>query len=299
MRFPHVRFFTLLLILPIFFAGGCASTRTRLMVDGMNPLMMKMRDATNRNTDVELVREAMPAFLIQMDGFIAASPENKYLLTNAAEAYMGYAFLFVEEKDRYRATALYFKSKEYALRSLKQNKSFAEAFAQNDPEVFVRGLKTIKKDDIASLYFATSAWLQWVGLASAHDSSLLNDLPRIEVMIDRAMELDDTFYHGGIHATLGAFYAASPEMFGGKPGQAEFQFKEAFEISGSKYLLWQYLYARYYAFAINDRDLFVSTLEKIISAPDDIMPEETFANMAVKVKARNLLSHVNDYFLAK
>jgi tetratricopeptide (TPR) repeat protein len=298
MAFPRVRFLIFFLITLTFFSSGCATTRTRLMVDSMNPLMMNMRDATNRNADLELVHEAMPSFLVQMDGFIEASPDNTYLLCNASEAYMGYAFLFVEDTDKKRAKGLYFKAKEYALRSLKQNKTFAEALNQDNPEVFKRALQSIEKEDIRPLYFAIASWLQWIG-ASADDARVLNDLPRIEAMIDRAMELDDTFYHGGIHATLGAFYVASPEMFGGKPDRAEFQFKEAFEISESKYLMWHYLYARYYAFAVNDRNLFVATLEKVISAPGDILPEETFANMAVKVKARNLLNRVDDYFLAK
>jgi len=299
MTIPRKRFFIFFLMIPVFFAGGCASTRAKMMVDSMNPLMLKMHDATNRNNDVELVRDAMPAFLVQMDGFIEASPENKTFLANAAEAYMGYAFLFVEETNRKRAGKLFLKAREYALRSLKQNKAFAKAFAQNDPEVFARSLKTIKKKDVAALYFATTAWLQWIEVVSTTDASVLNDLPRIESMIDRVMDLDDTFYHGGIHATLGAFYVATPAMFGGKPDQAQFQFKEAFEISESKYLLWQYLYARYYAFATKNRKLFVTTLEKIIATPDDILPEETFANKAIKIKAGKLLEQVNEYFLTK
>ena len=95
------------------------------------------------------------------------------------------------------------------------------------------------------------------------------------------------------------FMLQAPRCLAGKPDQADFQFKEAFEISESKYLMWHYLYARYYAFAINDRALFVATLEKVISAPDDILPEETFVTMAVKAKAKNLLTHTDDYFLAK
>jgi hypothetical protein len=49
----------------------------------------------------------------------------------------------------------------------------------------------------------------------------------------------------------------------------------------------------------NQRPNLSSPLEKVISAPDDVLPEETFVNMAVKMKARSLLSHVDDYFLAK
>lgn len=298
MATTRLRLQMLCLMIPVLFASGCASSRTRFMVDSMKPVMMKMHDATSRNDDLELVRDAMPAFLLQLDGFIEASPENQYLLTNAAEAYMGYAFLFVEETDRVRARGLYFKAKEYALRSLKLNKSFAETVGKDDLEAFTRSLQTIKKKDIASLYLATNAWLQWIGLSFADDASVLNDLPKIEAMIDRAMALDDTYYYGGIHAILGVWYISRPEMFGGQPDQAEFQFKEAFEISESRYLLWQYLYARYYAFALKDRALFVSTLEKIIVAPDDLFPAETFANKAVKVKAKNLLEHVDDFFPA-
>ncbi len=298
MAFFLRRSFMLFWLIPMLLAAGCATTRTRLMVDSMNPLMMKMRDATNRNADLKLVQDAMPAFLVQLDGFIAASPDNRFLLASAAEAYMGYAFLFVEETDRKRAGKLYSKAREYALRCLKQNRSFAKAFDQDDPEVFKRSLQTLKRKDIAPLYFTIAAWLQWIN-TNTEDTRVLNDLPRIEAMIDRALELDDTFYYGGIHAVLGAFYVASPEMFGGRPDQANFQFKEAFDISQSKYLMWQYLYARYYAFAVNDRDLFVTTLENILSTPDDILPKETFINVAVKKKAENLLSHADDFFLAE
>ncbi len=298
MAFFLRRSFMLFWLIPMLLAAGCATTRTRLMVDSMNPLMMKMRDATNRNADLKLVQDAMPAFLVQLDGFIAASPDNRFLLASAAEAYMGYAFLFVEETDRKRAGKLYSKAREYALRCLKQNRSFAKAFDQDDPEVFKRSLQTLKRKDIAPLYFTIAAWLQWIN-TNTEDTRVLNDLPRIEAMIDRALELDDTFYYGGIHAVLGAFYVASPEMFGGRPDQADFQFKEAFDISQSKYLMWQYLYARYYAFAVNDRDLFVTTLENILSTPDDILPKETFINVAVKKKAENLLSHADDFFLAE
>ena len=298
MEIPRMRLCMLFLIISFIFTG-CASTRTRMMVDGMKPLMQKMHEATSRNDDLELVRDAMPSLLLQLDGFIEASPENPYLLANAAEAYMGYAFLFVEENDRDRARGLYFKAKEYALRSLKLNKAFAEGFAQDDIGVFARSLQSIDEEDIGSLYIATNAWLQYIGVSFADDSSVLDDLPKVEAMIDRALEIDDTYYHGGLHALLGVWYISKPEMFGGQPDQAQFHFREAFEISESKYLLWQYLYARYYAFEMKDRALFVSTLEKILAAPDDIYPEEAFANKAVKMKAATLLEQTDDFFMAE
>jgi tetratricopeptide (TPR) repeat protein len=267
-----------------------------MTVDGMKPLMEKTRMTSTSNPDVEMVRDAMPALLLQMDGFIEVSPENRFLLASAAESYMGYAFLFVEDTDKERAKGLYYKAKEYALRNLSLNKIFAQALVQDDIQVFTQSLKTIHKRDIAPLFFATNAWLQWIRLAHADNPSALNDLPKVEAMIDRALELDDTFNYGGIHAVLGAWYVSRPQMFGGQPEQAKFQFNEAFEISGSKYLLWQYLYARYYAVETKDKALFVDTLNQILSAPDDLLPQEAFVNTAVKMKARNLLIHVDDFF---
>jgi tetratricopeptide (TPR) repeat protein len=284
------------LIFLIFFTGGCASSWTKMTVDGMKPIMEKTRDSSRSNPDVEMVRDAMPALLLQMDGFIEVSPENRYLLTSAAESYMGYAFLFVEDTDTDRAKGLYYKSKEYALRSLCLTKTFAIALAQDDIQVFTQSLKTIHKRDIAPLFLATNAWLQWIRLASIEDPNVLSELPRVEAMIDRTLELDDTFNYGGIHAVLGAWYVSRPQMLGGQPEEAKLHFNEAFEISKSKYLLWQYLYARYYAVEIKDKKLFVDTLNQIISAPDDLLPEEAFVNTAVKIKAKALLSHADDYF---
>ena len=69
-----------------------------------------------------------------------------------------------------------------------------------------------------------------------------------------------------------------------------------FEISESKFLIWHYLYAKYYAVQNQDRELFVSTLKNIISAPVDLLPEKRFANEAVKLKAKHLLSKEDKLF---
>jgi tetratricopeptide (TPR) repeat protein len=277
-------------------ASGCASSIAKMSVDGMKPIMADMRTATNRNPDVALVRDAMPAMLVQMDGFIRVSPENRYLLTSAAEANLGYAFLFVEDKDKARAEQLYAKAREYALRNLRLNETFSDAWDQDDLDVFVHALKTIHKRDIKALYLATNSSLLWVNATRAGEGRALKDLPRIEAMMDRLYELDETFYYGGIHALLGVYECARPEMFGGRLDEARGHFQEAFEISESRYLLWKFLYAKYYAVQAKDRELFTTTLNEIIEAPADILPDEAFANAAVKLKAKELLSRTGEYF---
>jgi len=79
-------------VLPFLIIGCTASQRSKMMVDGMRPMMEKMNIAVNKNPDVETIRKAMPASLVQLDGFLQVSPENRDILVRAAEANSGYAF---------------------------------------------------------------------------------------------------------------------------------------------------------------------------------------------------------------
>jgi tetratricopeptide (TPR) repeat protein len=286
----------LLFIIPVFFISGCyAGTRGQIMVDTMKPLMDKMKISVNKNSDVELIRDSMPVSLVQIDGLLELSPDDKDLLARAAEVNSGYAFLFVEEKDKARARRLYKKARDYALRALKQNEAFERALNQPN-EDFVQALNTFEKEDVPALFFATSSWLSWIGLSHASDPEVLMDLPKIEAMMDRILVLDESFNYGGVHALLGAFFASRPLKFGGQPEEAKYHFNEAFEISESKYLVWHLLYAKFYAVQIQDRQLFVTTLEKIISAPENLLPEINFVNEATRQKAKVLLAKVDDFF---
>jgi len=119
--FRHVKLVIIFSSLMFIFMGCTAATRSRMMVDGMKPMMEKMNIAVNQNPDVETVRRAMPASLVQLDGFIEVSPDNEDLLLRASEAYGGYAFLFIEDTDKKRAAKLNKKARDYALRVLNIN----------------------------------------------------------------------------------------------------------------------------------------------------------------------------------
>jgi len=291
--FRSVKFRLLVVFLPFFFIWGCtAAARTKMMVDGMKPMMDKMKIAANKNTDIELLRDAMPASLVQLDGFIEISPDNPDLLLRAAEANAGYAFAFVKDKNRKRM--FFQKARDYSLRALKQNDTFREASDKSLDE-FIGSLKSFEKEDVPALFFASSTWIQWIGL-SLSDPEALMDLPKVEAMMERVLELDDTFMYGSIHAGFGAYYAARSVTLGGKPVKAKYHFDKEFEISESKYLVFYLLYARYYAVQIQDRTLFVETLNKVISAPPNLLPEKNLANEIARRKAKELLAEADEYF---
>ena len=274
------------------FLSGCNTTR--YMANSMVPMTEKMNMAVNRNTDVDLVRDAMPAGIVQLEGLVEASPDNPDLLLQLSEAYYGYAYSFVEDVNKKRAAMLYKRSLHFALRILKKNKQFA-AVVDGPSEKVEPVLKSFHKDDVPALYWASIAWMSWVGL-NLDDPAVFPDLPKIEMLLKRCCELDETYYYGGAHACLGVMYASRSVVQGGDPALAKAQFDRAFAISKGRMLTFDLLYAKYYAYQIQDRDLYVRTLEKICATPAEILPEKAFANAVARQKAAVLLKNVDNVF---
>jgi hypothetical protein len=258
------------------------------MIKSMEPLMDDMNTAVNMSTDVDLMREGLPASLIQMDGFIVAAPNDKLLL-RGAEAYSGYAFSFVEDVNNPWASRLYLKAREYALRVLREKRGFDETSSD-----ISQSLSKCTKQDVPALYWAASSWLSWIGLNL--DPEALMDLPKAEAMLQRVLELDETYYYGTTHAILGSFYAAQPKAMGGDPEKAAHHFRRAFALSGSKLLVVHLMYAKFYAVQVRDKALFVKTLNEIIATPVNTFPGHNLANEVAKRKAQILLEKTDAYF---
>ena len=294
---PKLKFSTLLFVISVFLLGACtrAPLTRMLVIDYGKPFRDKIKAAAKKNNDLELFRKAMPASIVQLEGFLEFAPDDVDLLVSAAEANQGYAFAFVEDKDKARAARQYYKARNFALGALEQNEEFKKALDQTT-EVFAQALNSLDKEDVPALFFASASWLSWINVSDEASVGVLMGLPKVECMIDRMLVLDETFNYGGPHALMGSLFAARPINVGGQPEEAKFHFHEAFEISESKYLLWQFFYAKYYAVQIQDRELFVTTLENIISAPEDLLPEENIPNEIARQKAKDLLAKVDEYF---
>ena len=296
-KLHRFQLFWALLLISVCLSCGCtAGARSRMMVNSMKPLLENMNSAARKNNDIKLVRDAMPAALVQMDGLIQASPENKYLLATAAENYYAYAFFFVEPTDKQSAEKLYLRARNYAFRALNQNKAFKKA-ANGSLEDFSRALQTFEKENVPAMYWAVSSRLAWMRISHSSGFDSVIDFPKIEAMMDRMLVLDETFNYGAVHILIGAYYANIPDTLGGIAEGADYHFEQAFDISDSKYLLWHVFYAKYYAFQVQDKQLYLDSLETVVSAPDDLFPKEAFSNRMAKKMAKQMLKETDLLFL--
>lgn len=295
MHTSRFRLFWILLLLSFCFSWGCtAGARSKMMVNGMKPILQNINTAARRNNDIQLIRDAMPAGLVQLDGLVEASPDNKYLLATAAENYYAYAFFFVEPEDKAAAENLYLKSHGYAIRALNRNKAFKEA-ENGSLEDYSRALQSFEKEDVPAMYWAVAGRLAGMRIGSGGVNSV-NEFPKIEAMMDRMLVLDETYNYGAVHVLMGAYYAAIPDAYGGDAEGAEYHFRQAFDISGSKYLLWYVFYAQYYAFQVGDEAKYTEALNRVAAAPEDLFPREAFSNRVAKKMAEKMLQETDLLF---
>ena len=95
---------------------------------------------------------------------------------------------------------------------------------------------------------------------------------------------------------MGVWYASRPKAFGGDPQIARGHFLKAIEYGGGKFLMTHVFYADYYARQNLEKELFLTTLQKVLDTPAEVEPDLTLLNTIAKKRAKELLSNAEEYF---
>ncbi|MFB0505322.1 MAG: TRAP transporter TatT component family protein [Thermodesulfobacteriota bacterium] len=279
-----------LLSLP--FSSACIPIKAG-RVAAVGSILEDVARSSSKQSDISVIREGTPAYLMLIDGLIEAYPQNEELLVAGAEAYSSYAAIIMEE-DREKAKRLYLKAKQYGLRALSKRQRFKELLPKHVDQ-FRTCLADFTKKDVPALFWTASSWGNWISLTTDSVEAMA-EIPKVLCLMERVMELDEGFYYGGPHLFMAVYHVSRPKAYGGDPERARRHFEKAFELSQGKFLIAYVLYAKYYARQTFDRELFVSTLERVLDTSADSVPELTLLNTIAKEQAKGLLEQVNDYF---
>ncbi len=256
-------------------------------------------------SDPLLVEEAMPATLKIIDAFLTNSPDNPDLLITAASAYTMYAHAFVKEEAdrmafrdrrkarelRLRCKRLYLRARDYGLRGFEENHPGIRFELSQKPEIAVQQLS---EDDVALIYWTAASWGAALGV-DAEDYALLVDLPIIEHLITRALELNEQWGNGRLHEFMISF-AASQENGGGSCQTAESHFKRALEINNGGSAGTYVAAAEAIAVRQQDKQWFQELLRKALAVDVDENPSNRLANILAQDRAEWLLHHIDRFF---
>jgi len=283
-----VRFIALgLLVLPLA-AAGCAVLARPAASRFAGDLTAAIQD----QNDPGIVRDGAPAYLLALDGLIDGAPDDTNLLLAGARLYGAYAAAFVDDEARQRR--LWNRALGYGRRALcTERRSVCEAVERPFDE-FVASLSRTRVADVPVLYGFGAAWAGWVQVHS-EDWGAIAEIPKLEALMQRVLELDDAHADGGAHLYLGVLFTQRPAMLGGKPEQARQSFERALELSGGRNLMAKVLYARHYARLVFDRSLHDRLLEEVVAADPEV-PGLTLSNTLAQEQARHLLAGADEYF---
>ena len=284
----------LCLALAVCLAGGsgCSLLR-RGAFSAISPVADNMAKSLQKQSDVQLVKDGTPAYLLLMDGLLESAPDNPKLLLAAADANTAYAAAFVDKADGERVRAFYAKARDYGLTVLCQNKKFKKA-VKGPIEDFEAAVKTFKKKDVPALYSTATAWVNWI-IANSGDVAALAQFPRQVALMRQVLALDPGWQNGGAHMFFGIYYAVQPSGAGRDLEKSKAHFQQAMELAGPDYLLPRVTYAEFYARYTFDRELYESTLKDVLASEAD-KPEFRLINGVSRIRAQSLLDRVDDYF---
>jgi hypothetical protein len=265
--------------------GGLLEKTGRQFADNLTSAVMD-------NDDPVIVEAGSAAYLLMLDALVRQEPNSPAFRQAAAALNSAYAGAFV--KDPQRAAALTDKALAYGLDALCMEQEKLCKLREMAVDELRQKLTATDADDVPGLYTAASAWAGWIQ-AHSDDFNAVADMPRVEALMQRVLELDEAYQGGAAHLYLGVMATAIPPALGGRPEVGKRHFEKALALSAGHNLMARVYYAKNYARGVYDRELHDRLLNEVIAA-DPHWPGWTLSNTLARQEAAALLKSADEFF---
>lgn len=255
----------------------------------------------------EFVAEAVPFGLKLNEAILEQTPEHKGLLLSLASGYAQYAYAFVQlpadtltpfnlnrsNSLKSYAKKLYLRSRYYAFRAMEVDApDFKEQlFAQPD-----LALSKMTADDVPALYWLGLSWMGAISI-SMTDLSLLAELKYPEKILNRCLELDESYGEGALHEFFITYHGSRSEAMGGGAAKAKIHYDRALELSGGNKASPHVALATTVAIQNQDYDAYRNLLALALAVDVNAYPQLKLENTIAQRKAHWYLKNAEDYFL--
>jgi len=295
----------LYLTIAILFLSGCSLTIEHFS-DNLNK-------AVKANDDTQTIKQALPAYLLLMDGLLESDPEDEKLLIASSKLMSAYAGLLAAEYDMMKISLEDNEANIYQRKKIKQHelklikKAFSRASRANcihkdylcdlttvKYNEFTKRIKIVTVDDVAMLYNLGAVWATWIKLNS-QDWNAVAQLPQVKLIMRKIILLDKQWDNAGAHMYLGVLNSLLPASYGGNPEQGRENFESAIEITQGKNLMAKVLFAEFYARLTFNKELHQKLISEVLSYKE--LPRDfILINTLAIEKAKYLQSSAEDYF---
>lgn len=260
--------------------------------------------AYGKDDDPELIEQAVPFGLKTMESVLVEQPKHRGLLTALASGFTSYAVAFVDmpadqiaaedfekaQPMKARARKLFLRARGYALRGMEvEHEKFASRLAKNPDQA----LKKTTKEDVPLLYWTAASWGLLIS-SSKEDAAMIADIPLVERLAERALELDPDWNNGAIHELFISLEAARPA---GSAKKSREHFDKAIALSQGKKASPYVSLAE--SVSVKEQNLkeFNALLDKALAVDLEASPDDRLTNVIMQRRATWLKSRASDLFL--
>jgi predicted anti-sigma-YlaC factor YlaD len=292
-------------LLLVGFTTGCSVKR--MAVNKVGDALAAGGSTFASDNDPELVKAAVPFSLKLMESLLAESPRHLGLLLATSSGFTQYAFAFVqleadelEELDvaaalamRERARRLYLRGRDYGLRGLDVRHRDFEARLRRDAG---EALGRTRPVDVPLLYWTAVSWAAAISVLK-DQPDLIADLDLVEVLIERALELNEAYEHGAIHTFLINYEMSRQVAPVEREQRARLHFSRAVELSEGHQAAPYVALAEAVSVFNQDVAEFRELLGRALAIDPDVRAEWRLVNLILQERARWLLTRTDELFL--
>jgi predicted anti-sigma-YlaC factor YlaD len=294
-----------LLAVTLALAPGCSIRK--LAINKVGNALAGTGTILASDDDPELIQAAAPFGLKLMEGLLAESPKHRGLLLAVTSGFTQYGYAFVqleaeeiESQDlakanagRARARKLYLRARDYGLRGLEVAHPGLTNALRASPQA---ALRQLKPKDVPQAYWTAAAWGAAIA-QSKDDPNLVAEVPLMEALMDRALELDERWDDGASHSFLISYEQSRQGVKGDGAGRARRHFERAMELSGGRQAAPLVAYAE--AVCVQQQDLkqFEELLNRALAIDIHADPAHRLVNTVMQRRARWLLGRKDELFL--
>jgi hypothetical protein len=187
---------------------------------------------------------------------------------------------------------MFLRARDYGLRALEVAYPDLRQRLLQDPKAALA--KTVKKD-VPDLYWTAAAWGSAISLGK-DQMDLVADVPIVDAMIHRALELDEAWDGGSLTEFMIAFESRGDAQ-GGSLDRARQYYNRTMELAGGKRISPMVSLAENVSITTQNRAEFDTLVDEAIAFDCDKHPETRLVNMLAQKKARQLKDMAGSLFL--
>lgn len=256
--------------------------------------------------DPQLIKDALPFGLKTMEGLLAQLPKHRPLLRSVAAGFTSYAAAFIQpdirgmqdidldqaREQKVRARRMFIRARDYGLRALEVRYPNLRQQLIGDPKTALA--KTVKAD-VPDLYWTAAAWGSAISLGK-DQMDLVADVPIVDALIHRALELDEPWDTGSLTEFMIAFESRGDAQ-GGSLDRSRTYYNRTLELAQGKRISPHVSLAENVSITNQDRAEFDMLLDQALAFDCDKYPDTRLVNLLAQKHARQLKALAGSLFL--